>query len=196
MSEMKSAWEKAMEKTDKLGKLSSEELQQMEYRPTGNRIAAQYLQEEQFDLDVEITKLKGTGGRKYVIQGIQEILIRNIVLPHNEQSNKTINRALEGIRLLKENKKQFQEIYDRIGNLLNYYQQARQQAFTQFKSTFESKIQEMSMALQQQPGMNPQNLEAELQRQFQNEWHRVSSQLDTQYEKTLEEQKQLLIQIA
>jgi hypothetical protein len=54
----------------------------------------------------------------------------------------------------------------------------------------------MSMALQQQPGMNPQNLEAELQRQFQNEWHRVSSQLDTQYEKTLEEQKQLLIQIA
>jgi hypothetical protein len=196
MSEMKSAWEKAMEKADKLGKLSSEELQQMEYRPTGNRIAAQYLQEEQFDLDVEITKLKGTGGRKYVIQGIQEILIRNIVLPHNEQSNKTINRALEGIRLLKENKKQFQEIYDRIGNLLNYYQQARQQAFTQFKSTFESKIQEMSMALQQQPGMNPQNLEAELQRQFQNEWHRVSSQLDTQYEKTLEEQKQLLIQIA
>jgi hypothetical protein len=196
MSEMKSAWEKAMEKADKLGKLSSEELQQMEYRPTGNRIAAQYLQEEQFDLDVEITKLKGTGGRKYVIQGIQEILIRNIVLPHNEQSNKTINRALEGIQLLKENKKQFQEIYDRIGNLLNYYQQARQQAFTQFKSTFESKIQEMSMALQQQPGMNPQNLEAELQRQFQNEWHRVSSQLDTQYEKTLEEQKQLLIQIA
>jgi hypothetical protein len=73
MSEMKSAWEKAMEKADKLGKLSSEELQQMEYRPTGNRIAAQYLQEEQFDLDVEITKLKGTGGRKYVIQGIQVI---------------------------------------------------------------------------------------------------------------------------
>jgi hypothetical protein len=196
MSEMKSAWEKAMEKADKLGKLSSEELQQMEYRPTGNRIAAQYLQEEQFNLDAEITKLKGTGGRKYVIQGIQEILIRNIVLPHNEQSNKTIDKALQGIRLLKENKKQFQEIYDRIGNLLNYYQQARQQAFTQFKSTFESKIQEMSMALQQQPGMNPQNLEAELQHQFQNEWHRVSSQLDTQYEKTLEEQKQLLIQIA
>ena len=196
MSEMKSAWEKAMEKADKLGKLSPEELQQMEYRPTGNRIAAQYLQEEKFDLDAEITKLKGSGGRKYIINGIQEILISNIVLPHNEQSINTINKALEGIRLLKENKKQFQEIYDRISNLLNYYQQARQQAFTQFKSTFESKIQEMSMALQQQPGMNPQNLEAELQQQFQSEWHRVSSQLDTQYEKTLEEQKQLLIQAA
>jgi hypothetical protein len=192
VSEMKSAWEKAMEKADKLGKLSAEELQQLEYRPTGNKIAALYLQEEKYDLDAEITKLKGSGGRKYIINGIQEILIRNIALPHNEQSLKTLNRALEGMRLIKENKKQFQEIYDRINNLVNYYQQARQQAFTQFKSTFESRIQEMSMALQQQAGMNQQNLEAELQRQFQAEWHRASSQLDSQYEKTLEEQKQLL----
>jgi hypothetical protein len=196
MSEMKSAWEKAMEKADKLGKLSPEELQQMEYRPTGNKIAAQYLQDERFDLDTELTKYKGTGGRKYIIQGAQETFIRNITLPHDEHSINTINRSLEGIRLLKENKKQIQEIYDRLNNLLNYYQQARQQAFTQFKQEFESKVQEIGAKLQQRPGINAQTMEAELQRQFQEEWHRISSQLDAQYEKTLEEQKQQIIDTA
>jgi hypothetical protein len=196
MSEIKSAWEKAMEKADKLGKLSPDELQQMEYRPTGNKIAAQYLQDERFDLDTELTKYKGTGGRKHIIQGAQETFIRNITLPHDEHSINTINRSLEGIRLLKENKKQIQEIYDRLNNLLNYYQQARQQAFTQFKQEFESKVQEIGVKLQQRPGMNAQTLEAELQRQFQEEWHRISSQLDAQYEKTLEEQKQQILDTA
>ena len=65
MSEMKSAWEKAMEKIEKLGKPSDEELKQLEHIPAGNRLAARFLKEENFDLDSELTKYKGTGIRKY-----------------------------------------------------------------------------------------------------------------------------------
>ena len=105
MSEMKSAWEKALEKVEKLGKLSEEELKQMEYQPAGNKLAAKYLQEIDSDIDAEIMKYKGTGVRKYILQGAQEIFLHSIILPKNEYDMQTTSRAMAGLRLLKDNKK-------------------------------------------------------------------------------------------
>ena len=195
MSEMKSAWEKAMEKVEKLGKLSEEELKQLEYQPAGNKLAAKYLQETGYNLDAELTKYKGTGVRKYVLQGAQEIFLRNIVLPKNEHDMQATRRAMAGLRLLKENKNLLDSILDRITNLLNYYGQARQQTYLQFKKGFEAKLQETNQAMQQQMGAKVR-IEPEQHPQFLEEWRRISSQLDAQYEKALEEHKQQIVKIA
>ena len=195
MSEMKGAWEKAMEKVEKLGKLSEEELKQLEHQPAGNKLAAKYLQETDYNLDAELTKYKGTGVRKYVLQGIQEIFLRNIVLPKNEHDMQTTRRAMAGLRLLKENKNLLDTILDRITNLLNYYGQARQQTYLQFKKGFEAKLQETNQAMQQQMGAKVR-IEPEQHPQFLEEWRRISSQLDAQYEKALEEHKQQIVKIA
>jgi len=195
MSEMKSAWEKAMEKVEKLGKLSEEELRQLEYQPVGNKLAARYLQETDYNLDAELTKYKGTGIRKYVLQGVQEIFLRNISLPKNEHDMQTIRRAMSGLRLLKENKNLLDTILDRIANLLNYYGQARQQTYLQFKKDFEAKLQETNQAMQQQMGAKVR-IEPEQHPQFPEEWRRINSQLDAQYEKTLEEHKQQILKLA
>jgi hypothetical protein len=194
MSEMKSAWEKAMEKVEKLGKLSEEELKQLEYQPAGNKLAAKYLQETDFNLDAEMTKYKGTGVRKYILQGAQEILLRSIVLPKNEHDMQTTGRAISGLRLLKENKKLLDTIIDRINNLLNYYEQARQQTYLQFKKDFETKLQEAKQTVQQQVGAKVR-IEPEQHPQFMEEWRRINSQLDAQYERALEEQKQQIMQM-
>ncbi len=195
MSEMKSAWEKALEKAEKLGKPSTEELKRLEHIPTGNMIAAQYLQNDNYDLDAELTKYKGSGIRQYIIEGVQEILLRNITLPHDEHATKTLTRAMSGIKILKENKKQLDAVYERINNLVNYYTQARQQAFSQFKQSFESKLKELSQSLQQRMAAG-HSVEAELQQQFQEEWRRISGELDSQYARTLEEHKQQILSIS
>jgi len=195
MGEMKSAWEKAMEKAEKLGKPSDEELKQLEHIPTGNMLAAKFLQEEKFDLDAELTKHKGSEARRYIIQGAQEIFMRNITLPHNEHDKQVTARAMAGIKVLKENKKQLDTIYERINNLLSYYEQARQQSFSQFKKNFESKLKEASQTLQQSVNAGV-NIEAQIQQQFQDEWRRASNELDNQYQKALEEHKQQIIKIA
>ena len=195
MSEMKSAWEKAMEKVEKLGKLSEEELKQLEYQPAGNKLAAKYLQETDYDLDAELAKYKGTGIRKYIIKGAQEIFLHGIFLPKNEHDMQTIKRAMAGTRLLKENKNSINTILDRITNLLNYYGQARQQTFLQFKKDFEAKLQEANKAMQQQIG-NGARIETEQHPQFMEEWRRISNQLDAQYEKALDEHKQQILKTA
>jgi len=195
MGEMKSAWEKAQEKVEKLGKLTEEESRQLECIPVGNKLAARYLQDTNYNLDGELTKYKGTGLRKYVAQGAQEIFLHNIILPQNERDKEMIKRAAAGLKIVKENKSQLATILDRITNLLNYYEQARQQTYTQFKKGFEARLREAGQALQKQAG-NPGAIEAQLQAQFQAEWMNVSSQLNSQYEKALEEHKQHIQKIA
>lgn len=195
MSEMKTAWEKAMEKAEKLGKLTEEEIKLLEYVPIGNKLAARYLQDEDFNLDAELTKYKGTGLRKYIAKGAQEIFLSNIILPRNERDRQNIKRAMTGLRLVKENKNQLETVLDRVANLLNYYEQARQQTYLQFRKSFETKLQEASRALQKQTS-NAAALEAKLQTQFQAEWHQLSSHLDAQYQKVLEEHKQRILKIA
>lgn len=195
MEEIKSAWEKAMEKVEKLGKASEEELKRLEYIPLGNILAAQYLREEDYDLGAELTKYKGTGIRKYIIQGIQETLIRNIALPRDNRAKETTKRAMVGIRLIKENKNQLQAVFDLMNNLFNYYEQARQQTYIQLRQNFEVKFQEVTKAVQQQLGAKV-TIQPELQPQFQEEWRKISVQLDAQYEKVLEEHKEQILQIA
>jgi hypothetical protein len=194
MGEMKSAWEKAMEKAELLGKPSQDELKQLEYIPTGNSIAAKYTQEDKYDLDAELNKYKGNEARQYIVQGANEIFMRNISLPHNEADKRVTSRAMSGIRLLKENKKQLDVIYDLVNNLLSYYDQARQQTFTTFKKNFEEKIQETAKILQQRQG-GAANLEVQIQQQFQDEWRRASNELDAQYTKALEEHKQKILKL-
>lgn len=195
MGEMKSARERAMEKVEKLGKLTEDEIKQFECVPVGNKLAATYLQEADFNLDSELTKFKGTGLRKYIAQGAQEIFLHNIILPQSERDKQATKKAMAGLRAVKENKNQLEAILDRITNLLNYYEQARQQTYSQFKKGFEARLQETSQALQKQSG-NAATLEAQLQAQFQAEWHKLSSQLNSQYEKVLEEHKQHILKIA
>ena len=195
MSEMKSAWEKAMEKVEKLGKLSEEELKQLEYQPVGSKLAAKYLQETNYSLDTELVKYKGTGVRSYVLQGAQEILLRNIFLPKNEHDKQTASRAMTGLKLLKENKKLLDTTIDRITNLLNYYVQTRQQTYQDFKKGFGDKLQAANKAMQQQVGAKTR-VEPEQHPQFLEEWRKISSQLDAQYEKVLEEHKQQIMKIA
>ena len=194
MSEMKSAWEKALEKAQKLGELSEEELKQFEYVPVGNRLASRYLYETDFNLDAELTKYRGTGVRKYVVQGAQEILVRNIILPQSDRDRQATVRAMAGLRLLKENKSQLELVLDRITNLINYYQQARQQTYLQFKKDFETKLQQANQAAQQRGARV--HMEPESHPQFLEQWRQISSQLNAQYEKALEEHRQLILKIA
>jgi len=193
MGEIQSAWEKAMEKVDKLGKLSEEELKSLEYVPLGNSLAARYLKEN-YDLDAELTRYKGSGVRKYIIQGIQEILIRNIALPRDNRAKETTKKAMSGLKLIKQNRNRLEAVFDLINNLFNYYEQARQQTYIQLRQNFEAKLQEVTRAVQQQLGAKV-TVQPELQPQFQEEWRKISAQLDAQYEKVLDEHKEQILKL-
>lgn len=189
MGDIKSAFEKAMEKAAQIEAASPEELKRMEYVPKGNALAARYLKEENFDLESELTKLKGAGIRKDVVDGVEEIFLRNISLPKSSSLKRTTTRAMQGLQLIKQNKKALSAIFATLNQLFIYYEQARLQANAQLKQAFEGRLGQATKEMEKQMLGQKLKIDVERQPEFQQEWLRMQGDLDRQYERVLDEQK-------
>lgn len=196
MDEMKSAFERAMERAESLGKASEEDLRRWKYLPEGEKLAAKYLINE-CDLVVEIGRYDDDA-RQLVSEGAQGILVKNIDLPRNELAKKANKKAMEAIKELKHDKVSLENVYTKLRRILNHYEQEgeqqRGQAYEAVKRDVEAK---MRQALQQQSGASaPVRIDVESQSQFQQELRRALAQLESQYLTLLGEYRQEILGIA
>ena len=191
MGMFKSAFEKAMEKAERLGRASPEELKRMDHIPRGNAIAAKYLRGEVTNLLSEFSQYDADV-REYLVEGALETLLRNICLPRDTRTKQTSSKALEGILALKQNKEFVRDVFDNIEHLFTYYEAALQQAFARLRQEIEARFSDTKKAVEQQLG-SAVEIDVERQPQFQEEWRKARAGLDAQYEKVLEEHKQRLL---
>lgn len=189
MGEIKSAAEIAREKLEKLGGLTEEERLKWKYVPEGEKLAAEYIKKNS-NLAIELDKYEARA-RKYVIAGINDILIRNISLPKTDIARKNNKMAMDGLKSVKNNKVAVENVFSKMRHVLDHYtaqgEQQKRQAYEALKSEFEIKIQQ---ALKQQLGVNARmKIDVERQPQFQEEWMKLQAQLESQYLKLLDEYK-------
>jgi hypothetical protein len=195
MADIKSALEIALEKVQKLEEATEEERLRWKYIPEGERLAARYLKENS-NILAELSQYQGEI-RKYVTEGAAAIIARYINLPRNDYIKQTNRKAMDGLKLLKNDKASVENVYSRIRHLFTHYstqgEQQRKQAYESLKEQFEVKLQQ---AVQQQVGMfGGMKVDVESQPQFQQEWRKVLIQLDAQYIGLLEEYKRELLSI-
>jgi len=196
MGDIKSALEIAMEKIEKLGKVTDEERLKWRYVPEGERLAVKYLKQD-CNLVTELSQYEETA-RKYVVEGAGDILIRNFNLPKDDLAKRNNKRTMDGLKNLKNDKVAVENVYSKMRRIFNHYieqgEQQRKQAYESLKAEFEAKMQQ---AVQQQLGsLMRVKIDIEKQPQFQEEWRRIQTQLDSQYLKLLAEYKQELSGIA
>ncbi len=195
MGEIKSAAEIAREKIEKLGEVTEEERLKWKYGPEGEKLAARYIKTD-CNLVNELNKYEEKA-RKLVIKGINGILLRNISLPRNDAASKATKKALEGLKAIKNDKVAVENVFSKIGHIMEHYtqqgEQQKRQAYESLKKEFEAKIQQ---AIKQQMGVNAQmKIDVERQPQFLEEWQKVQAQMESQYLTLLEEYKQELAAI-
>jgi len=196
MGDIKSALELAMEKIEKLGEVTEEERLRWKYVPEGEKLAARYIKED-FNLVAELSQYEESA-RRYIFEGAEDVLIRNINLPKDDLAKKNNKRAMDGLKNLKNDKVSVENVYSKLRHIFNHYmeqgEQQRKQAYQSLKAEIEAKIQQ---AVQQQLGLpTPVRIDVERQPQFQEEWRKVQAQLDSQYLKFLGEYKQELSNIS
>jgi hypothetical protein len=195
MGEIKSAAEIAMEKLAKLGEPTEEERLKWKYGPQGEKLAARYLKEDT-NLAGEL-KSFDEKARKFIIVGINDILVRNILLPRNEADRRNNKKAMEGLKLLKNDKVATENVFSRMRHILDHYVQEgakqKKQAYDSLKAEYEARVQQ---AIRQKTGVNARvNIDVEKQPQFLEEWQRVQAQMEAQYLTLLDEYKQELAHI-
>ena len=189
---IKSAAEIAKEKIEKLGEPTEEERLSWKYVPEGEKLAARYLKED-CNLTAEMNPYD-ENLKKYVVRGVEDILIRNINLPKDDLTEKNNRRAMEGIKNIKSDKVKVENLYSNIRRVFSHYmeqgKQQKLQAYESLKAEFEAKLQQ---AVRQQLGtMAGVKIDVEGQPQFQEQWRQVQAQLDSQYLKVLDEYKREL----
>ena len=194
--EIKSAREIAMAKVEKLGEVTEEERLKWKYNPEGEKLAARYLKQN-LNLLADLSKFDEKA-KKYVIEGVQGVLIRNIELPRNDFLRKKNKRVMEGIKPLKNDKVSLENVFSKVRRVFDHYveqgEQQRRQAYESLKADVETRIQQ---AVKQQMGsLANVKIDVESQPQFQEEWRRALAQMDMQYARLLDEYKQELAAIA
>ncbi|MCD6359079.1 MAG: hypothetical protein J7L90_03910 [Dehalococcoidia bacterium] len=186
MADIKSAFERAMERVEGLGEASDEEKARWKYVPEGESLAARYIAGK-CDMEEELAKFEPSASR-YVIPAVAEIFIRNINLPRNEMLKAGTVKAMEGIKFLRQDDADVDKVFEQVKYVLEHFEndgaQQKKEAYEALKSNFQARIEQ---AMRSQTGIVGEvNVDVEHQPEFQQEWRVTLAQLDSQYHKVLD----------
>ncbi len=193
--EIKTAMEIAREKLEKIGTPTEEERLSWKYIPEGEKLAARFLKEN-VNLVAELSR-HPENARKHVVKGATDILLRNIDLPRTDIIKRNTKKAMDGVKLVKNDKVAVENVYSRLRRIFDHYatqgMAQKKDAYESLRADFEAKIQQ---AVKQQMGTTAgMRINVESQPQFQEEWRKLQVKLDMQYIKLMDEYKQELAAI-
>jgi hypothetical protein len=183
LAEIKSALELALEKAERYGKASAEEMAAEQYKEQGHQLAVQYLKGEG-ELASDLKNLPSQV-QAAVKLATKEVFLRNIGLPRENSIDPRQDRALEGLVLVAENPKNMARLQTELEQIMQQYLQIRSNALQQLKGRFAGGVEQMQRAMEAQYRQKV-NLDAEHLPQFQEEWRRFMGQLNDQFEPMLE----------
>ena len=189
MAEIKSTLEKVLERAAAMGNASQEEIATEERVKDGMRMGADYLRGEEVDFS---NALEQTTSSVLIKRGLVQAFLRNITLPRDDEQQRA-ERAMQGLLALGKGSGDLVSIFKDMKGLLDHYQQHKKEIIQQLEDAFR---QQMEQALAQQTGQTGQgmNVNPTLHPKFQEEWSRVKSDLDTQYNQALDQHKDLVAQ--
>lgn len=186
MGEMKSAFEKAMEKAEKLGSLSPEEMRERkeaECTTLGRAIAARYMGHGHKQLLKEEVG-RYSGDERGIVMGAA---LSRLVEAVDLESGDLIERALEGLVTLK-GKGEVMEVTENIKGLLQEFRDVKQQKYEIEKEGIEKDERELLHRLRiagtAVGAINLKSSEA---------WAMLSTELESQFSQRMEALKRELL---
>ncbi len=189
MAEIKSTLEKVLERAASMGHATREEITADEKVKDGMRIGAEYLQGKEVDF---LGALEQTESSVLFKRGLVKVLLRNIVLPRDEDQQRA-ERAMQGLLELGQQSSDLLSVFKDMKGILDHYQQHKKEIRQQVEDAFR---QQMEQALAQQTGQAGlgAKMDPAMHPKFQEEWSRVKSDMDTQYNQALEQHKGFVAQ--
>lgn len=190
MAEIKSALELALEKAERYGRATKEELSRDQFRDQGRQLAVNFLKNGG-DLHASLTGLPAEAQAE-ARQAVKEVLLRNITLPRDGEMDPRLSQALEGLLLVAQNRKAMERLRAELEQILQNFLQVRNNAYQQLKARFGAGVDQMQRALEAQMRQKVK-LEAEHLPQFQEEWRRFQGQIIDQFDPMLEACKEKML---
>lgn len=186
--EIRSTLEIALEKAEKLGKASKEELWLMNLEEEAQRLAAKFLREELENWEEKMKSLlenKNSNERKAIIKGLVKVFLRNIVLPQTEYQLKDSKRALTGLKIVFKKVPEMDKLCKEVEKLITQYKSHREAIYRELAKRFSAEVEMLQQAISEQLGAEVQ-VDPESHPRFKEEWNKIRERLDEEYSRQLE----------
>lgn len=189
MAEIKSTMEMVLARAEKLAAAATT-TDNEELIKTGMRIAADYLNHQETDLNQELDKHQEKD-KPEVRKGIAKILLRNIVLPRDEDLKASGFLALQAIQNLGGNHREIQAACQELSQILEQYNQHKQQTIQQLEDAIRGQLEQQQMANGQEE--SPENINPAMHPQYQEELSKMLTSLNGQYNDAMDQRKAALL---
>ncbi len=189
MAIIKSAWELALEKTEKL-EIDPKKIKHDEQVKEGRQIAAGFL------MDIDITKedtekkfLSYEGEKKdFIKEGMILTFLSNLSLPRNAAYKDSFAKLMDLGGIIGEGNEQLAELLGQIDGFFSQYLANQEDLIERMKQQFAPHLQQKQAQLQQQYGPNF-TLRPEQDPEFMKLLDKQLGQLDEQYTNILHQVK-------
>ncbi len=195
--EIKSTLEIALEKAEKLGKASKEELEWERYKEEALTYVGKFLKGEITNLKEEITKFLTKLPEKFkrkALKTVVEGLLKNLVLPREEYHLREMESILEGLKSLLLDVPQIEKLFEETKRLIREYLVQKEAIYKELERRFSASLSALEKAVSEEIGTQVK-LSPEAHPQFQEEWRKIKEHLDNEYGRHLEYVKNILLKI-
>lgn len=190
MAEIKSTMDMVLERAAKMAAAAAPEVENEDLVRTGMRFAADYLNQKETDL-AQLLGTQAPQDQVSVRKGMVQTLLRNIVLPRDEQLQELGKVALQGVLSLGGESAEIQAICQELTQILEQYGQHKDQTTQQLEDAIRAQLeqQQAGQGLERQQPVNPA-----MHPQYREELTKMLTNLNNQYNDAMEQRKEMILQ--
>lgn len=192
MAEIRSTLDMVMERAERMAKRAADVPAEQQLEERGMRLLVEYMNGKQNDLHALI-EAEEPASQMAVRRGMASGLLRNIVLPRDEELLTSSSSALTTIQELAGNDAAIQGVCSELAQILEQYTGHKDQLKQQLSDNIRTQL---AQQLQQQTGEMPDlnSIDPTMHPQYQKEWAKAKGDLNEQYTQALEQRKDILSQ--
>ena len=190
MAEIKSTMDMVLERAAKMAAAAAPAVENEDLIKTGMRFAADYLNKKETDL-AQLLSAQSPQDQVSIRKGMAQTLLRNIVLPRDEQLQASGKVALQGILSLGGESGEIQSICQELTQILEQYGQHKDQTTQQLEDAIRAQLEQQQAAqgLEGQAPVNPA-----MHPQYREELSKMLTSLNNQYNDAMEQRKAMILQ--
>jgi len=158
MAEIRSTMDMVMERAARLAAEAEDTPADDTLQDQGMRLAAAYLNGDETNL-LELLKAKVPEEQMALRGGMAKTMLRNIVLPRDDEISEQSLLSLKGLQELSGNSTDILNIYSELKQILEQYSQHREQVKQQFDESIlgqlKTQLQQQAVAVDDDMALNP-----------------------------------------
>lgn len=189
MAEIKSTMEMVLERAAKMAAATTQEIDNEDMVKTGMRLAADFLNQKETDL-VQLLAAQPAQDQVAIRNGMAQTLLRNIVLPRDEQLQASAKMALQGVLAIDGKSAEIKAICQELEQLLEQYGRHKEQMTKQLEDAIRAQLEQQQMA----QGREGQPVNPAMHPQYREELSKMLMSLNNQYNDAMKQRKEMILQ--